>query len=462
MPGKSSRIRTLRDLDLLEGSASIPNPSQSSSIKIAHIPLLPQADACLQLLRRIHHEFYPIVQRRGYQVLSLSELCCCGDGLDHDIENHDSTQQNGRKRRKRRIRAVTNKNILGYNQSRGDGRHTIHLRLRDAKNHAILMSYEQVAGTMAHELAHCVHGPHSASFYKLMDEIQEQHAVLLTRGIVADTGGFPMNSDQAYVLGHGGRGDVGPNREHTAAAAAEARRQASSRWMPQGPQKLGGDATFSEWCTPSEAAATAAVSRQRMLDEVWCLPCNGSEDDEIEVPDVVDLLSISDDDEPRDMKAQQQPFGDAREVIAVTNNATAVAATPVEPQKIAAISEKLATPDGECLTRNRDALPSGESSSIIDLTEEDSESRVRVVRQPACRAGWSCPKCTYFNESTLMVCTVCRAEKDNASSKVISELVRNDAIERVKQLEVERSQQDFGFNIYGNAKISSSTMKHLS
>jgi hypothetical protein len=287
-----------------------------------------------------------------------------------------------------------------------------------------------------------------------MDEIQEQHAVLLTRGIVADAGGFPMNSDQAYVLGRGDRGDGGTNPERTPAAAAEARRQEYCRWMPQGPQKLGGDATFSEWCTPSEAAATAAVARQRMLDEVWCLPCSSSDNDEIEVPDVVDLLSSSDDDEPRDMKALQLPFSDAREVAAVRDDATTVAATSDEPKEIAR--------DAEGSTCKRIALLHKNSSSVIDLTEEDSEAHVRVVGQPAYRGGWSCPKCTYFNESKVMVCTVCQAEKDNASLKVISELVRNDAIERVKQLEVERSEQDFGFNIYGNAKISSATMKHLS
>jgi hypothetical protein len=61
-----------------------------------------------------------------------------------------------------------------------------------------------------------------------------------------------------------------------------------------------------------------------------------------------------------------------------------------------------------------------------------------------------------------MVCAVCRAEKDNASAKIISDLVRDEAIERVKQLEVERSEQEFGFNIYGKVRMPSSTMKHLS
>ena len=146
------------------------------------------------------------------------------------------------------------------------------------------MSYEDVAGTMAHELAHCVHGPHNASFYKLMDEILDQHAVLMARGIVAtDSGGFPMhNSDQAYVLGGigGGAIGIGTNKGTSAAAAAHARSQKKSRWMPQGPQKLGG-ALIIKGMKPGEAAAAAAAAR-RLADEKWCLPCTT----------VVELLAI--------------------------------------------------------------------------------------------------------------------------------------------------------------------------
>ena len=132
-------------------------------VPLYQIPNLLSDKFCEETLKRIHQEFLPIIQRRKFNVKSISELCCCGDGLDH------------RPKRGRKIRKISN-NVLGYNMTRWHGRskaHTIHLRLRNPKNHNQLFAWEDVAGTMAHELSHCVHGPHNEAFYKLMEEILE-------------------------------------------------------------------------------------------------------------------------------------------------------------------------------------------------------------------------------------------------------------------------------------------------
>lgn len=133
------------------------------SVPLFHIPNLMSDKVCEDTLKRIHQEFLPIIRRRKFNVKSISELCCCGDGLDH------------RPKRGRKLRKMSN-NVLGYNMTRWHGRsktHTIHLRLRNPNNHNQLFAWEDVAGTMAHELSHCVHGPHNAAFYKLMEEILE-------------------------------------------------------------------------------------------------------------------------------------------------------------------------------------------------------------------------------------------------------------------------------------------------
>jgi hypothetical protein len=132
---------------------------------------LPMAEICRQTLERIWKEFAPIIRRRGYNVKSISELCCCGDGLDTT--------------RSRKLRKQSD-NVWGYNQTTFFGRrggsskttsHNIHLRLRQPKHHATqLLSWEDVAGTMAHELSHCVHQNHSKAFYQLMEELLEEHA----------------------------------------------------------------------------------------------------------------------------------------------------------------------------------------------------------------------------------------------------------------------------------------------
>ena len=448
MSKKAARVRTLRDLDLLEGAPSVSSTPSGKvpDMKVAHIPSLPQADACLQLLRRIHQEFYPIIERRGYRVVSVSEMCCCGDGLDHGVIEPGFQ----RPKRPRKRRTIMAKNMLGYNQSRGgsSSSHTIHLRMREAQNHASLLSYEQVAGTMAHELAHCVYGPHNASFYKLMDEILEQHAVLTARGVVVDAGGFPMHSEQAYVLGGGSTASCGKTG---AAMAAEARRQ-KSRWMPQGPQKLGGDAAITKWLTPGEAAGAAAVAR-RLEDEKWCLPCND---------DIVELLS-SDDEQLDDSDGQVHTTVAEAEYTPGRENDDSVIGDFVPSNDSTpplAVLESSTSKDGDKKV-SQQITPTGNGSFLaIDLTEDSDDDNAARTMPLSPSFGWPCQRCTYRNEPQRLVCGACLTEKDN-SAQIISKIVRDDAIERIKQLEVDRSRQDFGFNIYGNEKVITSKMNHL-
>jgi hypothetical protein len=397
---KNARVRTLRDLDLLEGIASLNDKTALQKVpemKIAHIPDLPQAEVALHLLRRIHKEFYPIAQRRGYRVLSLSEMCCCGDGLNHV----DGTN----KRRKR----VVAHNVLGYNQSTFNARsksHTIHLRLRNARNHAVLLDYESIAGTMAHELAHCEHGPHNAAFYKLMDEIQEQHAVFQVRGIVADQGGFPLNSNQAYVLGGKARGN----------------RDAARRRQEPPPQRLGGDVTFQQWLTPGEAAAAAAEAR-RLEDETWCLPCAAD--------NLVELVSDSEEEEDgtavTGLNQEQDSKLPAREPAAATTQ-------PSDTNRV--------TPT---------------ALVTIDLTGDSDEEPCAATMPSA----WSCVKCTFRNDKGMMlVCSMCGSEKQPSQALIYS-LVRENVVESVRLREVEQSERDFGFNIYGNGSSTTANMKHI-
>ncbi len=45
------------------------------------------------------------------------------------------------------------------------------VRLRRHNHESEFYPYEDVLGTLLHELTHNVHGPHDAKFYKLLDEI---------------------------------------------------------------------------------------------------------------------------------------------------------------------------------------------------------------------------------------------------------------------------------------------------
>ncbi len=151
-------VRSLNDISNGVGSwndnDAENNDSSNSKIVVQHIPNLPNDNEAAAILRRIHHEFKEIIERRNWNVRSITEMCCCGDGKDHTPH----------KRGGRKTKIMPN-NVLGYNLTASSytKTHEIHLRLRHPRTH-VLLDYESVAGTMCHELAHCVRGPHVSSY----------------------------------------------------------------------------------------------------------------------------------------------------------------------------------------------------------------------------------------------------------------------------------------------------------
>ena len=370
---------------------------------VASIPMLDQADHASALLQRIYREFFPIIQQRGYAVKSVSELCCCGDGLDHLQQ-----RTNQRPKRKCFTRRKQADNILGYNQTTSQHRgahrsHTIHLRLRRADNHNLFFSYDDIAGTMSHELAHCEVSLHNATFYKLMDDIQEQHAVLITKVIVANTAGFPINSTQAHVLG--GNRTLGKTATAVATAAL-ARQRNRPQWMPQGPQKLGGASkALHAFITPGEAAGNAAEERRR-ADELWCMPC------EVD-PAILELGS------------DEVPETDIDNVV----------------------KKKQTTQKGIDDKRKMPVRTSPTTPMCIDLTLDE---KIQPSKRPFESMPLNhCSHCTFINTTQALACTVCGQELQ-CSIRVVQQMVRNNAIDACQELEVKRSKPDFGFNIYGN------------
>lgn len=142
-----------------------------------HIPHLPRADSAAATLKRIALEFMPIIRQRGYDIRTVSEFCCCGDGLDYQLGGQRFCVS---RNRRGDIAGHGQSEVAGYNlleRSRGiQTVHSIHVRLRSIDNHELLLPYEQVVFTMTHELAHCIHRHHKWQFHALMQELREQHA----------------------------------------------------------------------------------------------------------------------------------------------------------------------------------------------------------------------------------------------------------------------------------------------
>lgn len=413
MPKQNNRIRTIADFSVrdedtnripgirADSSASLSathpanpiNSSLSVSVPFYHIPNLADEKLAKDLLQRIVTEFYPIIQRRQYRVMSISEMCCCSDGLDFQLT------PDGKPRRK--IRRQSN-NIWGYNRSSfwRSGRasmssHTIHIRLRQPTNHARLLSYEDVAGTLAHELAHCEYSPHNKDFFKLMDDILEEHATLMASSLRYN--GNPMTpfSGSGQITGSSETPSSfnGPGYRLNGTAISAGGTVGNGGLSLPG-KVLGGDSTFTQWMTPSEAAVVAAEARRRqqqlrLRGDDCCHPCAAMDDE-----------NESDDDgmnaDRRERTTELQP----RECIEAESSKKKGILTSSSSENVVLID---LTNDDE-----NDSCDTASNGNDNDGTQAQVPKR---RRQQTVQEKWSCHQCTYLNPAVATLCDMCASER---------------------------------------------------
>lgn len=294
-------------------------------------------------------------------------------------------------------------NVLGYNLTTFSGRktHAIHLRLRHPKTHELL-DYESIAGTMCHELAHCVVGPHNAEFYKVMEEIEEQYSVFLTRGVVVDKDGFPVGSGEAHVLGGGKVGKDEARRKGL--KAAEVRRGLTS-----GQYVLGGER---KKCDPREAARIAA--ERRLRDSKFCLPSD----------EVIEILGDSDDEDTGNATKKQSSWAvKSNEVIDLTEDEvkpdTTISSSWNASNTIqwvcaccTLINQPASLACQVCETPPQ--IPAVASASLPvsgqnDESYRDTKTKFGGLSKNA--DAWACPQCTFDNPLLSLVCGACCLER---------------------------------------------------
>lgn len=160
-----------------------------------------------------------------------------------------------------------NHGILGMNVNKGQ---TILIRLRQSGSKSNFFPYEHLLGTLCHELAHNVHGPHDDKFYKFLDELQDYLENLPSNGLSGfDTTGNKIGSDSIL------RSKIIKNNNYnlttagSAGLAAEYRSKQQQLFTPAGGVKLGG-VSKSKYLdkTPMQMAADAAIKREK--DNLWC------------------------------------------------------------------------------------------------------------------------------------------------------------------------------------------------
>lgn len=184
------------------------------------------------LLEKIAKQVQPVMRKRKWRVMLLSEFC------------------------------PGNPALLGLNIGAGQ---EIRIRLRQPGRESEFIPYEALVGTMLHELTHNEHGPHDAKFYKLLDEITKECEDLMVKGISGTGQGFDAPGTR---LGRGYSHNPPLSNLRQAALAAAEKRVRTGTLMPSGPRRLGGDSVIMQALSPIQAAAMAAERRQR--DDIWC------------------------------------------------------------------------------------------------------------------------------------------------------------------------------------------------
>ena len=114
-----------------------------------------RSDEAKALLEKIAAQVQPIMFKRKWRVTKLVEFMPKNAGL------------------------------LGMNMNRGQ---KISIRLRPQNSPDSFYPYNELLGTMLHELVHMKIGPHSAAFYKLLDELWTECEGLMDKGITGSAG----------------------------------------------------------------------------------------------------------------------------------------------------------------------------------------------------------------------------------------------------------------------------------
>ncbi|KAJ7530322.1 hypothetical protein O6H91_15G089300 [Diphasiastrum complanatum] len=314
-----------------------------------------------KLLEAVAKQVQPLMRKRKWKVRLLTEFC------------------------------PSNPSLLGLNIGGGQ---EIRIRVRRPGWESEFFRFEDLVGTMLHELTHNEHGPHDAKFYKLLDEVTKECEELMAKGISGTGQGF---DGQGKRLG----GSFIPslsNQRQLALAAAE-KRILSGRLMPAGPRRLGGDNEIMNALSPVQAAAMAA--ERRLKDDLWCA-----------APVTMGSDGINKAREKEEVRAAgKSSKGFTKEVGITPSNQKHVDAGGQDIKTNSAGSSSGSFED-----------PVASSSEVTTIMWECSIcTLVNVPHSPICAAcgssrakekihhlqSWMCKRCTLENPSVLDVCAAC-------------------------------------------------------
>ncbi|KAF9113187.1 hypothetical protein BGX27_002028 [Mortierella sp. AM989] len=291
------------------------------------------------------------------------------------------------------------KGLLGMNTNSG---WKIQLCLRYHSDENRFLPWEEIIGTMLHELAHNIRGPHDEKFYKALNDLNNEYDKVIASGYTGE--GFDSNGQRLGTkngrVGPGGMrlggaiGAASPTAAARAAAvlAAEKRRQVNEMMLPAGGRKLGGggggskiDSTangfWEQWHSPGELATMAAERRAK--DQIWCGSSSAGDSQEMETNH--DRASIS-----TPIKAQNFQQGVSDKTVSIGSNA------PEErkPRTISAASSKAKR---EASLDQGQELNDTTVKKLKSVISDQSPANDRPMSMTAHWLEWACPACTLLN-----------------------------------------------------------------
>ncbi|KAJ3080739.1 hypothetical protein HK102_002849, partial [Quaeritorhiza haematococci] len=344
---------------------------------------LPKKDESLKILKTVASHVKPIMKSRGWRVGTLSEFF------------------------------PSNANLLGLNVNHGA---EIKLRLRPHYDQNVFLPFEDVVGTMLHELTHIVRGPHDAKFYAILDELTKEYESLLLSGYRGE--GF---EGPGYRVGQGVSHDdlLNPQlAKKRALEAAEKRRKIGELMLPSGGRRLGGgEKGVEKVYTPAQMAAMAAERRSR--DDVTCGSGGLESADETTKMKTAGSSSSSSSSSSPSSKISKISKNDSRHgaagkagrasSIVSGSGGTANGASAVRiPEHYLPLAAKSIKPTNPKNLKGKNPIPAPTKSTNnnVILIDEDDEPLERVDSHP-----WTCPVCTLINRPLSLVCDCCLSER---------------------------------------------------
>ncbi|KAF9908387.1 hypothetical protein EC991_009842 [Linnemannia zychae] len=331
--------------------------------------------------------------------------------------------------------------LLGMNTNRG---WKIQLCLRYHNDENRFLPWEDVLGTMLHELAHNIRGPHDTAFYKALDGLNDEYDKIVASGYTGE--GFDATG-QRLGTRHGGFGPGGvrlggaqgatlvTNGTRAAAVlAAEKRRQMYEMMLPSGGRKLGESdgghgrlestprGFWEQWHSPGELAAMAAERRAK--DQVWCGSSSSS------------TLSSTGSPHPSPNQSSSASNVKTPTIVLPTTSAAFASSSPsattpslrppilsdshsnssnksIQRTAIIIDDEAPATPASSHGTKRRGSNPSTTFNTLTAaLKKPKNETTAQQPDQPVPSkksqwTEWVCPLCTLLNRPLALQCECC-------------------------------------------------------